>query len=306
MTNLLPSRHPEVRELSRQLARVAPTALPLLIEGETGTGKSWVTSRLHRASRGGRPFVVVDCGTLAPGLLASELFGHRAGAFTDATRPRSGWLERAADGTLVLDRLDILPGEGQVALLRALDEARFVPVGTSQSRPLRARVVALVDAGVSARVGSGELRPDLFHRVAGLHVVMPPLRERPRDILPFADAHLRRSGGRGTSVKLDPEARELIHAYPWPGNYRELATVLDRAAILTMGTLGVADLGLPVSAWPEVAVRAAERSLPLAKVERLYALWVLGQAGGNVSRAARVLGVSRRTLIRWRRDGAGS
>jgi DNA-binding NtrC family response regulator len=305
--NLLPSRHPEVRELGRHLGRVAPTVLPLLIEGETGTGKSWVAARLHRASRPGRPLVVVDCGALSPGLLASELFGHRAGAFTDATRPRSGWLERAADGTLVLDRLDSLPAEGQVALLRVLEEARFYPVGASLPRPMRARVMVLVDAGVSERVARGELRPDLFHRVAGLHLMLPPLRLRPRDILPFADAHLRRLAGRGRKpVSLHAEARELVQAYPWPGNYRELATVLGRAALLAAGTLGVAELGLPGTAWPQVAAEAATRYQPLAVVERLYALWVLAQVGGNVSRAARVLGVSRRTLIRWRREATAS
>lgn len=307
MIGLIPSRHPEVRELGRQLGRVAPTGLSLLLEGETGTGKSWVAARLHRASRPGRPLVVVDCGALSPGLLASELFGHRAGAFTDATRARSGWLDRAADGTLVLDRLDSLPAEGQVALLRVLDEARFYPVGTSQPRPMRARVVALVDAGVSERVARGELRPDLFHRVAGLHLLVPPLRLRPRDILPFADAHLRRMAGRGSQpAVLQAEARELVQAYPWPGNYRELATVLGRAMVMASGSIGVTELGLSGSAWPQVAATAAERSQPLAAVERLYALWVLARVGGNVSRAARVLGVSRRTLIRWRRETSAS
>lgn len=307
MTNLLPSRHPEVRELGRQLGRVAPTALPLLLEGETGTGKSRAATRLHRASRPGRPLVVVDCGALTPGLLASELFGHHAGAFTDATRARSGWLDRAADGTLVLDRLDSLAAEGQVALLRVLEEARFYPVGASQPRPMRARVVALVDAGASERVTRGELRPDLFHRVAGLHLVLPPLRARFRDILPFAEAHLRRLAGRGGKpALLQVEARELLEAYPWPGNFRELATVLGRAAVMADTSIGVAELGLHGSAWPQVAAAAAERGQPLAVVERLYALWVLAQARGNVSRAARVLGVSRRTLIRWRRETSAS
>ncbi|MCU0293873.1 MAG: sigma 54-interacting transcriptional regulator [Thermoanaerobaculaceae bacterium] len=307
MISILPSRHPEVRLLGRQLGRVAPTMLPLLLEGETGTGKSWVAARLHRASRPGRPLVVVDCGALSPGLLASELFGHRAGAFTDATRARSGWLDRAGDGTLVLDRLDSLPAEGQVALLRVLEEARFYPVGAGQPRPMRARVVALVDAGVSERVERGELRPDLFHRLAGLHLVLPPLRSRPRDILPFADAHLRCLAGRGGQpARLHAEALELVQAYPWPGNYRELATVLDRAALMADGSIGVAELALPGSAWPQVAATAAERGRPLAAVARLYALWVLAQAGGNVSRAARVLGVSRRTLIRWRRETTAS
>jgi len=304
VTSLLPSRHSEVRELGRRLARAAVSDLPLLLEGETGTGKSWVAARLHRASRPGRPLVVVDCGALAPGLVASELFGHRAGAFTDATRPRIGWLERAADGTLVLDRIEILPPEGQVALLRVLEEARFFPVGAAHPRPFRARVVALADGGVAARVSRGELRVDLYHRVAGFVAALPPLRERPLDILPHAERTLRRLAHRAPAPVLDAEASELLVAYPWPGNFRELEATMARAALAGSGRIGPADLELPADGWPAIATLAAARLQPLAVVERLYALWVLAQNGGNVSRAARILGVSRRTVIRWRKEQA--
>jgi DNA-binding NtrC family response regulator len=302
---LFSTRNAGARELARTLLRLAPTALPLLLEGETGVGKSFLAARLHRAGRQGRPYVVMDCGAVPPTLLASELFGHRAGAFTDATRPHQGWLERAGNGTLVLDRVDALPVDGQAALLRVLEERRFFPVGTAAARPFHARVVALADAGLRNRIGAGLFRNDLYHRLAGYHAQLLALRRRPEDIIPTARALVRRNAHRlkGRLV-LDGDAERLLAAYPWPGNFRELETVLTRAVLQANGPeIGAPDLGLPADAWPRVAELAAERALPLGEVERLYALWVLALESGNVSRAARTLGISRRTLIRWRREG---
>ncbi len=303
MNALFPTRNRRAAELARTLWRFAPTDLTLLFEGETGVGKSFVAARAHRAGRRGRPFVVVDCGAVPATLLASALFGHRAGAFTDATRPHRGFLERAADGTLVLDRVDALPSEGQTALLRVLEEHSFAPVGTAVFRSFRARVIALADSGLQQRVEDGSFRPDLYHRLAGFHARLPALRHRPEDILPFARAVLRR-GRRPARERatLSAEAGRLLAAYPWPGNFRELEATLTRARMQgDSGTIGPADLGLPSGAWPAVAALAAERMAPLVEVERLYALCVLAAERGNVSRAAAVLGISRRTLIRWRR-----
>jgi len=301
---LFSTRNRHAAEVARTLARLAASELSLVLEGETGVGKSYLAARVHRAGRRGRPYVVVDCGALPGTLLPSELFGHRAGAFTDATRARTGWLERAGDGTLVLDRVEALPQEGQTALLRVLEERRFVPVGSSTSRPFRARVVALADAGLRNRMGAGLFRSDLYHRLAGYHAQLPPLRERQEDIGPAARALLRRHARRlGRRLSLDREAERLLSAYPWPGNFRELEAVLTRAALQAGGTvIGPVELALPPDAWPRVAELASERVTPLAEVERLYGLWVLAGEGGNVSRAARVLGISRRTLIRWRRE----
>ncbi len=304
MKGLFSTRNGAAGELARTLLRLAPTELPLVLEGETGVGKSYLAARLHRAGRLGRPYVVMDCAAIAPTLFASELFGHQAGAFTDATRTHRGWLERSGDGTLVLDRVDGLAPEGQSVLLRALEERRFFPVGTATARPFRARVVALADAGLRNRMGSGHFRPDLYHRLAGYHAKLPPLRGRPEDIVPAARAVLRNASRRtGRTVRLAPEAERLLTAYPWPGNFRELETVLMRAVLRGVGPhIEPADLDLPGDAWPRVAELAAERRAPLVEVERLYALWVLALENGNVSRAARALGVSRRTLIRWRRQ----
>ena len=304
MKGLFPTRNPAARELARTLLRLAATELPLVLEGETGAGKSYLAARLHRAGRAGRPYVVMDCGAVTPSLFTSELFGHRAGAFTDATRAHRGWLERSGDGTLVLDRVDTLPPEMQAALLRALEERSYFPVGTSTARPLRARVVALADAGLRNRMASGLFRADLYHRLAGYHAQVPALRRRPEDIVPTAHAVLRAAARRtGRPLSLVEDAERLVVAYPWPGNFRELETVVTRAVVQARGSeVGPADLGLPADAWPRVAELAAERRVPLVEVERLYGLWVLALEGGNVSRTARALGISRRTLIRWRRD----
>jgi DNA-binding NtrC family response regulator len=301
---LFSTRNPDAAELAHTLARLARTELPLVLEGETGVGKSYLASRVHRVGRRGRPYVVMDCGAVPATLLPSELFGHRAGAFTDATRARSGWLERAGDGTLVLDRVDALPLEGQTALLRVLDERSFYPVGTTTPHPFRARVVALADAGLRNRMGAGIFRLDLYHRLAGYHAQLPPLRRRQEDIVPAARVLLRRHARRlGRRLSLHPEAERLLSAYPWPGNFRELQAVLTRAVVqVGEGEIGPVELALPADAWPRVAELAAERAMPLVEVERLYGLWVLAREGGNVSRAARVLGISRRTLIRWRRE----
>jgi len=307
MNALITSRNRAVQAIAGRLARLAATDLPLVLEGETGTGKTRLARRLHAASRPGRPLVTADCAGLPPGLLASELFGHRAGAFTDATRPRRGLLERAGAGTVVLDRLEALAPEGQVALLRVLEERRFTPVGAARPRPLAARVVATADAGLAGRLDAGTVRRDLYHRLAGQHVLLPPLRERPEDVLPAARAALRRvARRRGVSLELDAACASALALYPWPGNFRELEAAVARAALTASGaTVGLVELGLPADAWAVMAPRAAAQGLSLAEVERLYADWVVAEEGGNLTRAAQRLGVSRRTLIRWRQSAPG-
>ena len=304
MRGLFASRNRAAADLAGTLARVAQTSLPVLLEGETGTGKTFIARALHRHGRSGRPLVVVDCGAIPETLLAAELFGHRAGAFTDATRAREGWLARAGAGTVVLERVDALSVTGQVALLRVLEDGTFYPVGTVTAMRLGARVVATVSAGLAERVKDGSFRADLFHRLAGLHVLVPALRHRSEDIVPFARATLRALARRtGSSHVLAAETETLLAAYTWPGNFRELQAALERACLHAVGErITAADLELPATAWPEISTLAAERELPVHEVTRLYGLFVLARHSGNVSSAARALGVSRRTLIRWRRS----
>lgn len=300
MTPLYRSFNLEAAKLARELARFAATSLPLLLEGETGTGKSFLARRIHRRSRPGKSYVVVDCAAIPEPLFPSELFGHTAGAFTDASRPRRGALEQAADGTLVLDRLDAVTPALQAALLRVLEEQRFTPLGASQARPLRARVIALVGAGLREKIESGQFRPDLYHRLAGFHAVLLPLRQRPEDILPTARAWLAKHA---PHLVLEAKAEKLFSSYPWPGNFRELEGVLQRAVLSAEGSvIGMRELRLPLWDWKSAVPKLAKEALSLADACKLYALFVLAQQGGNVSRAARVLGVSRRTLIRWKKE----
>lgn len=302
MGSVLHTASPAAKALAKTLTRLASTDLPLLLEGETGCGKSWLAARIHRHSRAGQPLVVVDCGALPASLAAVELFGHAAGAFTDAGRGRRGWLEQAGGGTLVFDRIEALSPEAQVTLLRTLEERRFVPVGGLTARPLRARVIATATDEVSASLESGRLRRDLYHRLAGYHAHIPPLRARREDILPACAAYLRRQSRLlKTALTLHAECAELVLNYPWPGNFRELEASLQRGCLsATSGLILPHHLSLPSDGWERVAAWAAQQRRCLAEVTRSYALWVLAEEGGNVSRAARVLGVSRRTLIRWR------
>jgi DNA-binding NtrC family response regulator len=301
LTGLFTTRNRAAGELARVLARLAASDLAILLEGETGCGKSFLARAVHRRSRPRRPLVVVDCGTIPGGLLASELFGHSPGAFTDATRARTGWLTRAADGTLVLDRVDTLPPESQIMLLRVLEERSFRAVGGTTPLRFRARVVALANAGLQERIEAGAFRADLYHRLAGYHARLPALRQRPEDILPAARRALRRSSRRARAPGLSEDAERLLVAYPWPGNFRELEVALTRARLQAQGPwIAASDLGLHAVAWEEVLHLASERRLTVNEVMRLYAAWVVAEEGGNLSRAARRLGLSRRTLMRWR------
>lgn len=302
MRPLVVTANPAAAAVMRTLTRLASTDLPLLLEGETGCGKSLLAARIHRRSRRGRPWVVVDCGAVPVGLAAAELFGHAPGAFTDATQARRGWLEQAGDGSLVLDRVEAMAPEVQIALLRTLEERRFVPLGGTSLRQLRARVIATATADVAACLEDGRLRRDLYHRLAGFHARIPPLRARPEDILPAGVEFLRRQSRlMKTAFFLDRECEEVLRAYPWPGNFRELEGALQRACLgADGGTLRPHHLGLSGADWRAVANWAAQQRRSLAEVARMYALWVLAAEAGNVSRTARILGVSRRTLIRWR------
>lgn len=302
MTPIFPSRNREAAALARLLGRLARTDLPLLLEGETGTGKSFVAVRIHRLTRRQRPYVVVDCGAVPETLFAAELFGHVAGAFTDSGPARAGWLARAAHGTLVLDRVEVLPLAAQLALLRVLEERRYRPLGGATAKALRARVIALAGAELARRRAEGAFRDDFYHRLAGYHVVLPPLRSRREDIVPTARRFLaeqRRALRR--ELSLDAEAEDLLESLPWPGNFRQLHAAMVRAALRAPGgRVGVGEFGDQDLAMREAEELASQRLETVREIARAHALRVLARCEGNASRAARILGVSRRTLIRWR------
>ncbi|MCI0340658.1 MAG: sigma 54-interacting transcriptional regulator [Planctomycetales bacterium] len=219
-----------VRDL---VLRFAPLDVPVLVTGETGTGKEMVARALHEAGpRADEPFLAVNCGAIAESLLETELFGHERGAFTGAVRAHRGLFEEAGAGVLLLDEVGDLTPRLQVSLLRVLETGEVRPVGSSRSRPVRCRIVAATNADLAALAAAGRYRQDLVFRLRRLEIAVPPLRERPEDILPLAEHFL--AGGRGDSRRpsLAPELADLLRAHPWPGNVRELRNAVERMRLL--------------------------------------------------------------------------
>ncbi|MBV9264906.1 MAG: sigma-54-dependent Fis family transcriptional regulator, partial [Acidobacteriaceae bacterium] len=219
----------------RQVAQVAPTNSTVLITGETGTGKELVARAVHKRSRrANRPFVSVNCGAIPQALIASELFGHEKGAFTGAADRRLGRFEAANGGTIFLDEIGDVPTDTQVALLRVLQEREFERVGASRPIATDVRVLAATNQDLRAAIDAGRFRADLFYRLNVFPIRLPPLRERPDDILLlpkyFLDRYAASAGKRIRSI--DKQSLDSLQAYHWPGNVRELQNVIERAVIL--------------------------------------------------------------------------
>jgi transcriptional regulator with GAF, ATPase, and Fis domain len=217
---------------------VARSDIPVLILGETGSGKEVVARAIHeRSARAAGPFIRVNCGAIPPELIDSELFGHEKGAFTGAAAMRRGWFERADEGTLLLDEIGDMPPAAQVRLLRVLQEGTFERVGGEEAVRVHVRVIAATHRDLPGLVQAGRFREDLWYRIAGFPIVLPPLRERKQDIEALVDHFARRAAKRfGLRPRTaTPGDLALLGAYEWPGNVRELATVIDRAAILGEG-----------------------------------------------------------------------
>ena len=299
---------PAIIEVMKTVARVAPSQATVLITGETGTGKELMARAIHRFSdRAAQRFVAVNCSALAEGVLESELFGHVKGAFTGAGATRPGLFKEANRGTIFLDEVgDVSPGL-QSRLLRVLQEREITPVGADVPVRVDVRVLAATHQDLVELVKQGRFRDDLFFRLNVVTIKLPPLRERLQD-LPLLVHHflrnLARQHGR-EPVALDPEAESLLLGHAWPGNVRELVNVLERAIVLAaQGVIGAEHLP---SEWRRVAVPLAHPlapapvPLPLAEVEKQHVLGVLRSTQGNRERAARILGISRRTLVRMLR-----
>ncbi|HET7754205.1 MAG TPA: sigma-54 dependent transcriptional regulator [Anaeromyxobacteraceae bacterium] len=282
-------------------ARVAASDATVLIEGESGSGKELVARAIHAASpRASGPFVAVDCGAIAEGVLESELFGHARGAFTGAQASRRGLFEEAHRGTLFLDEIGDVGPALQSRLLRALQEGEIRRVGSNEPLPIDVRVLAASNKDLAAAVREGRFRDDLYYRLNVVNIRIPPLRERREDI-PLLAEHLAAKHARGASVAITPAAQELLVAYDWPGNVRELENVIARALALNPSGVIVPD-DLPEKLRGPVGVFASPdrpgARPTLADVERRYAAQVLAETGGNKSRAAEILGIDRKTLYR--------
>jgi DNA-binding NtrC family response regulator len=306
----LVGQHPEMQKLNRLVAQVARTTTTVLITGESGTGKELVARAIHRQGpRRDKPFVAVNPAAIVETLVESVLFGHERGAFTGAYQRKLGKFELAQGGTLFLDEIATLRSELQVKLLRVLQEREIERVGGGQAIKLDVRIIAATNADVPGAVAAGTFREDLYYRLNVVHVTVPPLRERADDIELLVAHFIRRYNHEfGKRIEgLTPEAARALRAYRWPGNVRELQNVIERSIVLVEGPLiGVEDLPLELSLAATVATRPDAMPLNEAtdRFERQIVLRTLARVEGNVSEAARELGLHRNSLkaklVRWR------
>jgi len=290
---------PAMQPVLRLMERVAPSDANALILGEHGTGKELVAQWIHAASsRSGRPMIAVNVGGLPDGVFESELFGHVKGAFTDAKADRVGRFELADGGTLLLDEIANTTPVQQAKLLRVLEARAFERIGSSKTRRVDVRVLSATNADVAAEVAAGRFREDLLFRLNTVEIRLPPLRARPEDIPLLAAHFLARHAARyGSSARrFDEGAMAALLAHPWPGNVRELDHSVERAVLLADGeAVRAQDLGLRTTGL-EGAPRLEE--LTLGDAERLLIVKALARHGGNVTDAARTLGLSRSALYR--------
>ncbi|MCB0331047.1 MAG: sigma-54-dependent Fis family transcriptional regulator [Bdellovibrionales bacterium] len=294
-------------EQAKKAARVDTTVFLL---GESGTGKELIARYVHDNSmRHDKPFVAVNCAAMPAELLESEFFGHEAGAFTGATQTRVGVLELASDGTIFLDEVGDMPPQLQVKLLRALQEREIKRVGGNKTIKINPRIVAATNIDIEEAMESGKLREDFYYRLAVITLEVPPLRERPDDVLPLATYFMEyfASHSGKESMKLSKEATNLLTRYPWPGNVRELENVMERATLLAEEIISPEHLGISLQ-LDYGALHDAACTLPeiAAQATRKAEMEVIGKAlkqtRGNKSQAAKILGVSYKTLLNKIRD----
>jgi two-component system response regulator HydG len=285
--------------------RLADTRSPVLVTGESGSGKDLVAHWLHyQGPRRDGPFIKVHCPSIPEELLESELFGHERGAFTDAKQAKAGKLEMADGGTLYFDQVHELRPVLQAKLLRVVEERRFERLGGTRTLEVDVRFVSSAGSDLRARVTAGSFREDLFHRLSVVPVEVPPLRGRPEDVLPLAEHFLARERERGTTqaTGFSEAARELLRGYLWPGNVRELKGVVERAALYAaQGLVGPDALPAQLTEEPRALWAGRVRPPTLKDVEQAYIRHVLERLGGSQTQAAAVLGISRKALWEKRR-----
>ncbi|WP_303722688.1 sigma-54 dependent transcriptional regulator [Malonomonas rubra] len=279
---------------------VADSDSSVLVLGESGTGKELVAAAIHYVSpRRENRFLAINCAALSDNLLESQLFGHVKGAFTGAVQAQKGLLEETDQGTLFLDEVGELSPSLQAKLLRALQEGEFIPVGSTKTKKVDVRFVAATNKNLQEEVAAGRFREDLFYRLNVISIELPPLRERSEDIEPLAEHFLKKIANKSRrSVEgIEPEALEALKNYHWPGNVRELENVMERCSILARGGM-IASSHLPFATQPESHVAEDALPLNLRDTERLQVIRALKETKWNKSRAAELLGVTRKTIDR--------
>jgi NtrC-family two-component system response regulator AlgB len=300
----LKTQEPAMQQALEVAFRAAATEATILLRGESGTGKGVLARAIHgRSPRAEGPFVTVHCPSLSAELLESELFGHVKGAFTGAVSDTEGNVSAAEGGTLLLDEVGDLPPPLQPKLLRLLQEKRYERVGDARTRACDVRILAATNRDLQAEMAAGRFREDLFYRLNVIEVTLPPLRQRPRDLLPLAEHLLHffawQNGRRLTGFT--EQAREALLRHPWPGNVRELRNAIERGVILTPGPLvGLADLPVPLAAAAPPGITLGG-CVTLKQIEIEHIRRVLG-ATATLAEAAEILGIDPSTLYRKRRD----
>jgi DNA-binding NtrC family response regulator len=294
-----------MRDVVALVQRIAPSTASVLVTGESGTGKELIARAIHyNSTRANGPFVGVNLAAVPEGLIESELFGHKKGAFTDARNDKPGLFVEADGGTIFLDEIGELALPLQAKLLRVLQEHEVRPLGATKNQRVDVRIVAATNKNLETMLADGSFREDLYYRLNVIHLDLPPLRSRPEDIVPLAEHVLEQLGARQNPprrMRLAPDAQHLILAYNWPGNVRELMNVLERGVALCQGEL-ISDEDLP----PQVREKrpadflgaAIARRMSLAELEREFIERVLEDEAGNKTRAAQRLGLDRKTLYR--------
>jgi DNA-binding NtrC family response regulator len=296
---------PAMKEVLKVASRLASVTSPVLVEGESGTGKDLLAHFIHyRGPRRDGPFLKIHCPSIPEDLLESELFGHEKGAFTDARHAKAGKIELADGGTLYFDQVHDLQPSLQAKLLRVVEERRFERLGGTRTIEVDVRFISSASQDLRQAVAAGTFRDDLYHRLSVVPLTLPPLRDRRDDVLPLAETFLARERERGTTRArtFAREAADVLRGYHWPGNVRELRSVVERAAIVSSDEV-VAASALPsqVAEQPSTLWLGRERRPSLKEVEQAYIRHVLEQVQGNQTRAASVLGISRKALWEKRR-----
>ena len=297
-------RSPQMRQIYETIRATAPSEASVLIEGESGTGKELIATAIHlQSKRAARPFIRINCAAFPPDLIESELFGYKRGAFTGADRDKRGLIEAAATGTLLLDEIAEMPAHLQAKLLRVLQERKLRRLGDEQEIGVDFRLVSSTNRNTLQATREGLLREDLYFRISTVKITVPPLRERPDDLLPLADHFLQRYSGqyqkqiRGISQPV----QTLLMRYDWPGNIRELESVVERAVLFCQEEqLTVESLPehlKPAAATPQVKCLIPPH-LTLEEIEREAIAQTLERTGGNVKKTAQILDVHRPTLYR--------
>jgi two-component system NtrC family response regulator len=281
------------------IRKVAPTDVPVLLSGESGTGKNVVAQLIHEWSqRRERPLVVKNCGTFQKDLLRSELFGHRKGAFTGANASHEGLLSFAHMGTLFLDEIGELSLEIQSALLRVIENQTFRRIGERDEQKVDVRFICATNRDLQAEMDAGRFSEAMYHRLNVFNIALPPLRHRKEDIPALIEYFLGRHRQGANRVRIDDRAIQCLMAYNWPGNIRELQNVLERSLILSEGDL-ITERALPLELAGRIATSGANCPfLSLKEVERQHIMAVLHCVGGSRTRAAKILGIGRKTLYR--------